>query len=463
MAKLFKRDGSRVWYAWVPKQDGGVKRVSTLCTDKRAAEAVLARLEREAVDPAFANANAATTQKILDDYYLSRKTMGRAEASIAFVFKKSKHLVRLLPKRAADITHASVMEYVKARLKEWAVAPVIVDDETNTVIKPGRLVRRTTVKKELNVLRPALALARKNKLFTEDPDAVIPELDDDHKDGSRSLSRAEIALLKGVLPPDKMAIVAYAAATGCDFSALWRARAKDVSSDGAVVQIHGSKRKSRERPAQLPLAEQRALVLWAVKHAAGTDEGLLFKPWVNMRRDLYLAAKKVGIAGFSANDLRRTYGTWLHEANIEPHLIAPAMGHADSRMVERVYGKLRPEKLGALMVAAARPHGMLMGGTSDDFAAFGADGANAVGAVSQPEKSASDDSSRCAGAESNRRHGDFQSQSPEPTITREFGSEIGADGAGVTGGGTYVGCDFVAALLVARRGLAALYGGTVAQ
>ena len=114
MAKLFKR--GKVWHAWIRKRHGGVKRVSTLCTDKRAAEGVLAQLEREAVDPAYAQANKSTTQLVLDEYYLSRQRLNRSAGTLHHVRTKAGALVDLLPARAAEITHAAGQRYVDARL-----------------------------------------------------------------------------------------------------------------------------------------------------------------------------------------------------------------------------------------------------------------------------------------------------------------------------------------------------------
>lgn len=56
-------------------------------------------------------------------------------------------------------------------------------------------------------------------------------------------------------------------------------------------------------------------------------------------------AAAVKIRRCSPNDLRRTCATWLRAAGVSPELIAPAMGHADTRMVERVYGRLPVEDL----------------------------------------------------------------------------------------------------------------------
>jgi len=68
-----------------------------------------------------------------------------------------------------------------------------------------------------------------------------------------------------------------------------------------------------------------------------------------VRRDLRAACTKLKIPRCSPNDLRRTCATWLRAAGTPPHLIAPLMGHADSRMVERVYGRLEAvEQFGAL-------------------------------------------------------------------------------------------------------------------
>ena len=103
---------------------------------------------------------------------------------------------------------------------------------------------------------------------------------------------------------------------------------------------------------------------FALENAKGPGDPM-FVCWENVRRDLDAACirieKKLN-PGFdhgpdklskrlravppkpfpsvSPNDLRRTCATWLRAQGVPPHLIAPVMGHRDSRMVERVYGRL---------------------------------------------------------------------------------------------------------------------------
>jgi hypothetical protein len=79
-----------------------------------------------------------------------------------------------------------------------------------------------------------------------------------------------------------------------------------------------------------------------------------------VRRDLHAACERAKVPPVSPNDLRRTCATWLRAQRAPPHLIAPVLGHVDSRMVERVYGRLPTDHLAARLAqelgANSRPH-----------------------------------------------------------------------------------------------------------
>jgi integrase len=447
--RLFKRPGGRVWQAYV-KERGKWKTKSTHCTDKRAAEHKLADLERAAANPALDAARQTTTRRILEEYLASKKRIGRAAGTLHHVRIKSQALVTLLPTLAEDITHPACERYIDARLAQG--------------------VMRTTILKELRVLKPALKLARRNGLWFGEPDDVIPELDDDSTAGTRTLSAWELIAVCGAITARRMAIVAFAAATGCDPGAIWRARPADVAPDFSAVQIHGTKRETRERTVPLALPSQRLLVAWALEHADGGPDGTLFSPWANMRRDLGIAARKLGVPPFNATDLRRTFGTMLRNAGVEPQLIAPAMGHVDGRQVERVYGKLTPEALSTLLTARvgqdfggrvmspATPSALPPGGGSEEpgtpsgvvnredppsppanpegarYVRGGSavqGGFRGTGEDRDPSDSAEKPRiSRCAGTESNRRHGDFQScTQTSPTGENAVGFRAQVDGS----------------------------------
>lgn len=93
--------------------------------------------------------------------------------------------------------------------------------------------------------------------------------------------------------------------------------------------------------------DDRRIVIYEVRAVMQATEGRakLFDRWANVRRDLADACAAAGCPVATPNDLRRTHANWLRDAGVDVASIADVMGHVDSRMVERVYGRLRPEQL----------------------------------------------------------------------------------------------------------------------
>lgn len=168
----------------------------------------------------------------------------------------------------------------------------------------------------------------------------------EYKPRERALTYAAAQKLLAELTADRAARVAFIVATSANWNETERARREDVSANFSSVLIRGTKRATRHREVPIVSRDQRSLLEHAMKHAGGTGESL-FTPWLNVRRDLQQACERAGIPAVSPNDLRRTCATWLRAQGAPPHLIAPVMGHVDSRMVERVYGRLPTDQLAA--------------------------------------------------------------------------------------------------------------------
>jgi integrase len=163
------------------------------------------------------------------------------------------------------------------------------------------------------------------------------------KPGTRHLSLPDVARLVAALPRERAAVVAFLVAFGADWSSVLVAAPGDIDLEAGTALIRGTKTETRWR--RLPiLAPFRKLA----KLAAA---GLPFKPWGNVRRDLAVACRRLGLERVTPRDLRRSHGQALRALGVEPQLIAPMLGHVDSRMVERVYGRITPEALGSLMRA----------------------------------------------------------------------------------------------------------------
>src|SRR5678816_4174438 len=86
----------------------------------------------------------------------------------------------------------------------------------------------------------------------------------------------------------------------------------------------------------------------------------------------------------SPNDLRRTYAKWMRLARVPAEIVAPTMGHRDTRMVERVYGRLSPEEIGALLTAHFAPD--CIAGASDSVDSAGKRGRNGRSRRANPAK-----------------------------------------------------------------------------
>jgi integrase len=200
----------------------------------------------------------------------------------------------------------------------------------------------STIHKELVVLRAALRRGRKMGLRL-DVDDIWPDFRAEYVPRTRWLTRDELEKLCAQLTPDRARCVRFIALTGARDREWQRIGHVHVDLKAQRVTLPGTKSPSAWRV--LPLDEHpelRSLLRHALLARRG---GSLFRTWSNMRRDLHRACERAKIPGCSANDLRRTFATWLRKAGTKIDRIAHLLGHVDSRLVEKVYGKLEPADL----------------------------------------------------------------------------------------------------------------------
>ena len=195
------------------------------------------------------------------------------------------------------------------------------------------------------MLRGALKIAKRRGEFPSDIAAVMPDgFSTDYKPKERFLLPKEAQALLGELGPDRAARVAFILATGARLGESDRARLADVDLSRQVVRLRGTKTKASARFVPV-VGAAHDLLEHAIRYAEGEGTAM-FRPWGNVRRDLAEACERAGIEKVTPNDLRRTTATWLRMAEVEPHLIGTMLGHTDSRMVERVYGRMPVDMLG---------------------------------------------------------------------------------------------------------------------
>ena len=327
----------RTWHTWFYLGDRRVKR-STGKRSKSAARIVARQYEEAAADPARATQAAYTIEDALWDVTQKKredaKAKKKSDATVEFYEKKSKVIVAILgndfPLTQLRDTSAALDHYVSQRRRGGATDH--------------------TIYKEMVVVRAALKWARKQGKWRGDLTAVMPELSPGYKPRKGWATPEQLDKLLGDLEPDDAARAAFIVATSAELGATERAQRKDVGDD--LVHLRGTKRETRLRDVPVVTTWQRSLIDYADDHAKGPKEGVLFKKTADeFRWAVRYACRRQGLPHLTPNDLRRTFATWLRASGAHLENIAPAMGHADTRMLERVYDGTTPAQLGALLSA----------------------------------------------------------------------------------------------------------------
>lgn len=330
-------------YWWVSFPHGGrTRRRSTRCTTRTAALLVAQRWERERADPDHAAAAAATFGGAVTGFLGELGRTDRSAATVKMYRQKCGVLVRLIGADTplADVTPAVVDKYLADREAE----AVAFDDSG----EPTRSVSPNTIHKELVALRQVLKRARRRREFRRELDEVLPiGYSPKYVPRKVSLTLEQAPKVLAQLAPHRAAAASFVLATTARRSEVFSARTEDVDIETGRVHLRGTKTAGAERTVTVaPFA--RPLLAFALERGGGKN-GLLFRPWPNARRGLANACRAVGAPRVTWNDLRRTLSTWLIEGGVSDVVVANLLGHADTTMLHRVYGRPSDKAVGALL------------------------------------------------------------------------------------------------------------------
>lgn len=324
MRDLYQRKKGGVFWCEFYDRDGRRARRSTKCRDRRAAALVRQRLEREAQDPnrppEDSTSGAARTVDAALEHFVNHGTdPDLSDATLSMYLQKSGHLRRLLgPRPLADLRDVTVMQgYIKTRVGEGAA--------------------RGTIHKELVTMRQAMFAALEAKMIDFDPRACFPRYRVKYVPRERWLPPGEAVELLAVLPPHRQLWVVLALYTGGRDSEVDRLTWEHMNWRDRIVHVPGEKTDAAAR--DIPLQPVLADVLARCRTPGSS--GPIAGEWLNVRRDLHAACARAKIDPCSPNDLRRTFATWLINRGVPPNVVAALMGHGSTRMVEKVYGRVK--------------------------------------------------------------------------------------------------------------------------
>lgn len=343
MAKLFKRGDSPYWWCWGYDAAGERWTASTKQTTRRAAETAARALERERLaEPATDHAPIKLSEAldVLRDHK-RRKQVRRG--TMDKLTQKRAQLERVL---GADtdihtITLATMERYIDARRRDMVQrVDIVVDaDGKRSRVRRKQPVSDQTIAMEVDVLVSALRRLAKHGLYAGDPARIRPDemSETTYQPRERWLTVEEYRALNAELAPGRRKYLAAYCYAGLRYSELYQC--ERVGDALEVVQTKGLAKVGETKMRRVPLCDELRAVLDA--------EPLPWPRWEKgrMNDDLKRACARAGIERVSANDLRRTFCSWLCNAGVPELTTARLMGHASSAMVRRVYAQLAPQTL----------------------------------------------------------------------------------------------------------------------
>lgn len=250
-------------------------------------------------------------------------TAGRSPATIGKHAEKGRHLSAYWP--TTELT---------------AIGPAQLSAYIDAGLAAGR--SRHTLHMEVRTLRQAWMLAQERGLVDKGPPPA-PDLGRYYVPRDRWLPQAEVAALLPQVPERWREHVLVVLQLGLRAGELYDLVAADIrtsiTNDGtSITEAHVRGTKTPRADRWIPLPAVAAAILH--RRAQDRPQGPLFDPWTNVSKDLARACKRAQIGRCCLTDLRRTYATELILAGVPPRVVQDLMGHADGRMIERIYAQV---------------------------------------------------------------------------------------------------------------------------
>ena len=154
----------------------------------------------------------------------------------------------------------------------------------------------------------------------------------------------DVMRLVDAQPEPFRALAALREGAGVEISAALRVRRRDVDLTRAVIHVSGTKNQWRSRPVLVDEWAMRRVAEY-VSSGGFMPDALLFAgisqryAWGVQKR----ALKSLKLdEGYRLHDARHSYAVRQMKSGTDPQLIANNLGHKDTVMLWRVYGKYRP-------------------------------------------------------------------------------------------------------------------------
>ena len=343
MATLFERKDSPYFWCWGYDTKGERWVASTKQKTRRAAEKTARAIELERLDADATPIAAISVKQALDvlaDHKRRKKV--RPGTLDKFAYKRA-HLERVFgaDTNVHSLTLASFERYLDTRRRDMVHRVDLGTDDAGkrTRAERSQPVSDQTIAMEVDIMLTALRRLKKHGLYIGDPAELMPdELHEaTYTPRDRWLTVDEYRALMAALTEHRRRYIAAYCFAGMRLSELYQC--ERIGDTLLVTQTKGNSRVGEVKIREVPIAAELLPYI---------DVSPL--PWPRWQRqhmtdNLKRACVRAGIAVVSANDLRRTFCSWLCNAGVMELTVIRLMGHASSAMVRRVYAQLAPKTL----------------------------------------------------------------------------------------------------------------------
>lgn len=292
-----------------------------------------------------------TVEEVLDRYFEARA----AEGMKSIYDAKSRAKTHIRP----ALGRLLVAELTVDRLRRWRDGMVATPKRLRT----GRFAekantravdlgdpeaarrRRDTANRTLTTLKAALNWARDHQLVADDRAwRLVKPFKGTTAARLRFLTDDEQRALLQQAEGDVCDLVAAALMTGARFGELARLTVKDFDrTNGSVFIAESKSGKARH----VPLSSGGVALLERLAADRGRADALLrrggerWKP-ASYQRQFKSAVARAGLEDISLHELRHSYASTMVRAGAPLMVVAEALGHTDTRMVEKHYAHLAP-------------------------------------------------------------------------------------------------------------------------
>lgn len=246
----------------------------------------------------------------------------RTDGSVRWYDGHLRAVQRLIPGTTPlhRITPATIEQFIRDRLRDWAKEPVLAED--GTVVTPGRQLKPATVNADLRALHRVFAVAIRKGQVDANP---VRQVDRPRADATAMdwFTEEELrALLGRVTDQGALDLFTLLSLTGIRRSEAARLRAEHVRLRLSQLVVPG---KNATRI--VPIAHDLEAPLRRLLASAGAAGELLPGGLPTIDKAFVVWKKTLGERRLHPHTLRHTFGTSLIRGGTRPDVVMRLMGH----------------------------------------------------------------------------------------------------------------------------------------